>query len=86
MPEHDDGAWAETLKGAKLAEDDVPAGCSRFPLCMGDHLDECVVLNENGKVSGTKSMIKYYKLKKSLFKKPFRYRRESYPFALLDNK
>lgn len=81
LPEKDDGGWSDTLKSAVLAEDDLPKGCTAFPLCMGDHLDNCIVRNAVGKISGVASVRKYYKLKKSLFKKPFTYKKEEYVFS-----
>ena len=80
VPQEDDGEWSTMLKGAVLAEDDVPEGTTRFPLCMGGHLDTCTERNELGKISGVASVRKYYKLKKSLFKKPFRYKKMDFDF------
>ena len=83
VPANDNGEWVERLKNAVLATEDTPEGCSRFPLCMGDHVDECIVRNKSGNISATKSMAKYYKLKAVLFKKPFRYKKGEYSFSLL---
>lgn len=81
VPVKDDGEWIESLKNAVLADEDVPDGCSVFPLCMGDHLEECVERNKSGRISATRSVQSYYKLKKDLFKKPFRYKKQEFDFG-----